>query len=81
LILYIKADSSYLVPPEARSRAAVYFYLSHKDDSTPNAPIHTMCRTIKGVMSSAAEAKTGGVYMGGKEGICICTTAIELGHA
>ena len=80
MILYIEADSSYLVQPEARSRAAAHFYFGNKIDGTNNAPIHTMCKTIKGVMSSAAEAETGGIYMAGKEGIPIRTTAIELGH-
>ena len=28
-----------------------------------NSPIHTMCNTIKNVMSSAVEAKTGGIFM------------------
>jgi hypothetical protein len=47
---------------------------------TANGPIHTLCKTIKNVMSSAAEAGTGGIYLNGKEAIPICTTAFELGH-
>jgi hypothetical protein len=57
-------------------------FAPHKPTPTPNGPpIHTfLCKTIKNVMSSAAESETGGVYLNGKETIPICTTASELGH-
>ena len=61
--LHIESDAAYLVIPGARSRAAGHFYLSaqNKPNKTYagrfNAPIHTECRTIKNVVSSAAEAE------------------------
>ena len=45
-----------------------------------NAPFHVLCQTIKGVMSLAAKAETGGIYMGGKAACPIRITSIELGH-
>ena len=47
-----------------------------------NSPVHVMCNTIKNVVSSAAEAETGGVlYLAAAQGACpIRLAAIELGH-
>ena len=66
--LHIESDAAYLVLPGARSRAAGHFYLSAS--ATPNktykgrfnAPIHTECRTIKNVVSSAAEAECAALF-------------------
>ena len=61
--LHIESDVAYLVLPGALSRAAGHFYLSASATSNKtykgqfNAPIHTKCRTIKNVVSSATEAE------------------------
>ena len=60
MILNIDSDVAYLVLPRARSRLAGHFFLSSDASPTrqapPNGPILTKCRTIKHVVSSAAEA-------------------------
>ena len=69
--LYIDSDAAYLVAPGAKSRIAGYFYCSSTtQNSTPttikqpllNSPIHVECKTLKHVVSSAAEAETGGLF-------------------
>jgi hypothetical protein len=69
MILHIDSDAAYLVLPNARSRFAGHYFLSNHPPSPPakpdpklNGPILTVCKTIRGVMASAAEAETGGVY-------------------
>jgi hypothetical protein len=87
MVLHVESDADCLVLPKAQSRAAGHYFFSnwprpapHKHNPAPNGPIHTLCKTIKNVMSSAAESETGGVYMNGKESIPIRTTASERGH-
>ena len=66
--------------PGARSRAAGHFYFSAI--STPNktyrerlnAPIHIECRTIKNVVSSAAEAECAALFHN-------CSVAVGVRHA
>ena len=78
--LHVDSDAAYLVAPQAKSRAAGYFYLSKRPSSTTtaptpplNAPIHIECTLLKHVVSSAAEAETGALFHN-------CKTAIELKH-
>ena len=84
MILQLEADGAYLVLPKARSRAAARFILGNDPTSHPspmnNAPIYVMCNTIKNVMSSAAEAETGGIYMATQRACPIRVTLAELGH-
>ena len=67
MILVLEADAAYLVLPKVKSRAAAWFILGNDPAKHPvqmkNAPLHIMCNTIKNVMSSAAEAETGGIFM------------------
>ena len=67
MILSLEADAAYLVLPKAKSRAAAWFVLGNDPTQNPiqtkNSPLHIMCNTIKNVMSSAAEAETGGIFM------------------
>ena len=76
--LYIDSDAAYLVLPKARSRGVRHFYLSSTLNNmqtipTPasNGPILTECQTLKNVMSSAAEAEVGTVFLNGKATIPI----------
>ena len=86
MILAIESDASYLSVPQARSRAAGFFFLTTQPtDSTKNAvpangPIHILCQTMREVMSSAAEAELGALFHNAKEGCSIRTTLEEMGH-
>jgi hypothetical protein len=69
MALHIDSDAAYLVLPNTRSRYAGHYFMSDHPPPTlttptlkPNGPILTTCKTIWGVMSSAAEAeRTGSV--------------------
>jgi len=66
MILVIETDAAYLVPPEAKSRAAGWFVLTNKSSASikSNAPLHVICSTIKNVVASAAEAEIASYYLG-----------------
>jgi hypothetical protein len=80
MILTIDSDAAYLVAAKARSRAAGYFYLGNKDNQLFNGPIYIYTKLILAVMSSAAEAECGGLYLNAKESVPMRNTSIELGH-
>lgn len=85
MILCIIADAAYLVLPNARSRCAAMFFLSDVPTTNPPTPIpngavHILCKTLRGVPSSAAEAETGGLFLTGQDAIPIITALEEMGH-
>jgi hypothetical protein len=87
MILHVDSDVTYLVLPKARSRFAGHYFLSNnppsppaKPNPRPNSDILTVCKTIQGVMASAAEAATGGFYGNGQEIIACCIPLHALGH-
>ena len=68
MCLHVDSDAAYLILPKARSRLGCHYYLSDRitftrttPKPTPNGPIHTECKTIRNVMSSAAEAESIGI--------------------
>ena len=65
MVLHIDSDAAYIFMPEARSIYAGHFYLSDWPCDKPNLPstkrnrpILTTCKTIRNVVSSAAEDET-----------------------
>ena len=42
--------------------------------------MHVLCKTIPNVVSSAAEAETGGIYHGAREAVPMIVALIEMGH-
>jgi len=86
MILYAESDAAYLVQPGAKSRLAGYFYLSNKQpqNSIPNpkhnGPLLIECKTIRNVVSSAAEAETNGLFHNAREAIPIRQMLIGMGH-
>ena len=81
MVLAVHSDASYLSEPNARSRAGGHFFLSN-DTLYPanNGAILTIAQIIKNVMSSAAEAELGALYIMAREAIYIRTILAELGH-
>jgi hypothetical protein len=83
MILYTHSDASYLSEREAKSRAGGFFYMGNIADTAKkltkgaNLIISTVLRHV---MSSAAEAEIGAVFISAKEGAVLCTTLEELGH-
>ena len=85
MILCIIADAAYLVLPNARSRCAGVYFLSDlptssPPDPKPNGAVHVLCKTLRGVPASAAEAETGGLFLNGQEAVPIITALEEMGH-
>ena len=70
MILAIHSDASYLSKDNACSRAGGHHYLSEDIIFPPNnGAIHNIAKIIKSVMSLAAEAKLGSLYINVKKGI------------
>jgi hypothetical protein len=86
MILHVDTDAAYLVLPKAKSRVAGHYYLSNHPPTTgkptpiPNGPIHTVCQTLKNVVSSAAESEMGGLFVNGQYIIPVRTTLVAMGH-
>ena len=85
MILYIVSDAAYLVLPKARSRCAGFFYLSdfpatHPPKPKANGAVHVLCKTLRSVPASAAEAETGGLFLSAQEAVPIITSLQEMGH-
>jgi hypothetical protein len=80
--LAIHSDASYLSEPKAHSRAGGHFFLTEKNNDTEpnNGAILNIAQIIKAVMSSAAEAELGALFINAKLAIPIRHTLEELGH-
>jgi hypothetical protein len=83
MILHIHSDASYLSEIEAKSRAGGFFYMGNNnknDKKLTNRTILIISKVLKHVMSSAAAAEIGAVFINAKEGALLRTTLEELGH-
>ncbi|MGL5499878.1 MAG: Ty1/Copia family ribonuclease HI, partial [Plesiomonas shigelloides] len=84
--LKVFSDASYLSEPKARSRVGGYFYLGGKEDPQPgnienlNGAIHIESNIMRNVMSSAAEAEIGGLFLNGQQAVYIRNVLQEMGH-
>ena len=61
---------------QACSRVASIFYLDNATSERPtlNGAIQVICKTLKNVVYSTAEAETGGIFIGGQQTVPIITT-------
>ena len=81
MVLAVHSDASYLNEEEARSRAGGHHFLSENVPFPPNnGAIHNVAEIIKGVMSSAAEAELGAMYINARKAVEIRTILEEMGH-
>ena len=85
--LLVESDASYLSIKNARSRAGGYFTLGDPGPpnlpprkSAPNGVLHAECKTLRNVMSSAAEAELGALFHNGQTAEPIRTCLEEMGH-
>ena len=66
MILNIDNDAAYLVAPKSRSRVAGCYHLSSVPNVTEyprlNGAVLVECKTLRHVVSSAAEVETGGIF-------------------
>ena len=81
MILAIHSDASYLSEPKAQSRAGGHMFMAG-DDEIPinNGAVLNISQIIKSVMSSAAEAELGALFINAKTAVSMRTTLEELGH-
>jgi hypothetical protein len=81
MVLAIHSDAGYLNESKARSRAGGHFFLS-SDVHNPqnNGAILTIAQIIDAVMSSAAEAELGALFINAKEAVHLRRILIEMGH-
>ena len=81
MIIAVHSDASYLSETNARSRAGGHFFLSENDEfPTNNGAVLTIAQIIKVVMSSAAEAEIGALYINSREAIPQRHLLEEMGH-
>ena len=79
-IIFIHSDASYLLVTKARSRASGVFSLSDpKPDAitfseyTPilNGFVFIMCKSLRNIMASAADAEYGALFLNGQAAVLI----------
>jgi hypothetical protein len=81
MILAVHSDAGYLNEAEARSQAGEHHFLSENVQFPTNSgAIHNVAEIIKGVMSSAAEAKMGALYINGRKAVKERNILKVLGH-
>jgi hypothetical protein len=81
MILAVHSDAGYLNESKARSRAGGHFFLSNDEQYPPNnGAILTIAQIIDAVMSSAAEAELGALFINAKEAVHLRRILSEMGH-
>jgi len=81
MILALHSDASYLSKPKARSSAGGHFFLSeNEEDPANNGAVLNTAQIIKAVMSSAAEAELGAMFINAREAVPCRKTLEEMRH-
>ena len=81
MVLAAHSDAGYLNEANARSRAGGHHYLSENTKFPPNnGAIQNIAEIIKAVMSSAAEAELGALYINARKAIEERNILEEMGH-
>jgi len=80
MVLAVHSDASYLSERNARSRLGGHFFMSKDVEAPPNnGAVHNIAKIIKAVMSSAAEAELGGLYINAREAVPIRKNSRGIG--
>jgi hypothetical protein len=81
MVLAVHSNASYLSEPSARSCVSGHFFCSaNVDDPPKNGAILSISKFLKAIMSSAAEAKLGALYINAREASLIRHLLEEMGH-
>jgi hypothetical protein len=81
MVLSIHSDVSYLSEPKSRSRAGGHMFMAGKDKiPISNGAVLNVLQIIRAVMSPAAEAELGALFINAKTAISMRQTLIKLGH-
>jgi hypothetical protein len=81
MILSVHSNVSYLSKARAHSQVSGHFFCS-KDSKNPsnNGAVHTISKILKAVMSSAAKAELGALYINACKAIPMRQLLKEMGH-
>jgi hypothetical protein len=81
MILVVHSNASYLNKRKLRSRAGGHFYLSNDVPYPPNnGAILNIAKVIDAIVSSAAEAELGALFMNARDAIYLQRILVEMGH-
>jgi hypothetical protein len=84
MIMNVHSDASYLSEADACSRACGNFFIGWEaKDGNPirlNGAFFTLCAILHFVVTSAAKAELGTLFLNCKEGMIFRMTLKELGH-
>jgi hypothetical protein len=81
MVLTVHSNASYLSKTKARSQAGGHFFCSNNLDDPPNnGVILNIPQIIKSVMSLAAEAEIGALYINTHKAIPLQHLVEEMGH-
>ena len=81
MVLASHSDAFYLSERKSRSRAGGHFFCSNNEEFPPNnGAVLTIAQIIKVVMSLAAEAEAGALYINAQEAIPARQALEEMGH-
>ncbi|MCP4744855.1 MAG: hypothetical protein GY874_01760, partial [Desulfobacteraceae bacterium] len=81
MVLNVHSNASYLTEPKARSRAGRHFFMSNNSkEPKDNGAILNVAKIIKNVMSSAAEAEIGALFINSRQAVPTRTALEEMGH-
>jgi hypothetical protein len=81
MVLAIHSNTSYLSKPKSCSHAGGHMFMAGKDDIPfNNGAVLTILQIIRAVMSFAAEAELGALFIIAKTAVSMCQTLAELGH-
>jgi hypothetical protein len=79
--LAIRSDASYLLEPKACSRAGGHMFMAGTEEiPINNGAVLNISLIIKAVMSSAAEAELGALFINAKTAVSMRRTLEKLGH-
>jgi hypothetical protein len=81
MVLTIHSDTSYLSKPKACSQASGHMFMAGQEEIlTNNGMVLNILQIIRAVMSPAAEAKLGALFINAKTAVPMRRTLKEIGH-
>jgi hypothetical protein len=81
MILAVHRDAGFCNKKKSQSQAGGHFFMTNNTEHpTNNGAILTIATIIKAVMTSAAEAELGALYINAKEAVYIQQILTKMGH-
>jgi hypothetical protein len=81
MVLAVHSDAGYLNERKSRSRVGRHFFLSSDVQNLQNnGPVLTIVQIMDAVMSSAAEAELGALFVNTKEAVHLRRMLADMGH-